>query len=105
MYFVRFNYFGLVSFAYVVGQVVLDIVGELLLVFGVQPQHFHQAQHVNAFQVAVRQGFDVATGLDHGVAARPAHGVDAAGRGARVARPAARSQPRADVAPDQIAFA
>lgn len=105
MYFVRFNYFGLVSFAYVVRQVVLYIVGELLLVFGVKPQHFHQPQYVNTLQVAVRQGFDVATRLDHGVAARPTDGVAAAGRGARVTRPATLSQPHANVAPDQVAFA
>lgn len=44
---------GLVPFAQVVRQVVLDVVGKLLLVLRVQAQHFHQSAHVDAFQITI----------------------------------------------------
>lgn len=58
-------YLRFVSFPEVVRQIVLYIVGELLLVLGVQPQHFHEAVHVNALEVAVGQCSHVAAGFDH----------------------------------------
>lgn len=105
MYFVRFNYFGLVSFTYVVRQVMLNVVGELLLVLRVESQYFHQALYINALEVTVSQSFNVATGLDHRVTSRAADGGPATRDGARVTRPTALApQPHAYVTSDQIAF-
>ena len=61
-----FPYLWVVSFPQVVREVMLDVVGELLLVLRVEFEHFDDAENVYAFQVAVCKGLDVTRRLDDG---------------------------------------
>jgi hypothetical protein len=63
----RYPYLSLVSFPHVESQVVLDVVGELLLVLRVQSEDVDQSLHVDALQIAVGEGADVAARLDDDV--------------------------------------
>ena len=47
----------------VVGQVVLDVIGELVPELGVEPQHLEQVGHVDALEEAVGEGSDICTRL------------------------------------------
>ena len=49
----------------VVGQVVLDVIGELVPELGVEPEHLQQLGHVDTLEEAVGEGPDIGTGLDN----------------------------------------
>ena len=49
----------------VVGQVVLDVIGELIPELGVESEHLQQLGHVDKLEEAVGEGPDIGTGLDN----------------------------------------
>ena len=49
----------------VVGQVVLDVIGELVPELGVEPEDLEQVRHVDTLEEAVGQGPDISAGLDN----------------------------------------
>ena len=49
----------------VVGQVVLDVIGELIPELGVEPEHLQQLGHLDKLEEAVGEGPDIGTGLDN----------------------------------------
>lgn len=66
-YPVRATHLTVVALPQVIGQVVLDVVGKLLLILEVQLKYFHEARDEDGLEVAVRERFDITGGLHHGV--------------------------------------
>ena len=78
------------------GEIVEDVLGELVLELRVESQHLDQPRDVHALEVAVGEGADIAAGLDDDLWQTPGTGGGRLVRGAQVFR---------DVAADEVTLA